>query len=99
MGFVFVCCFFFFKEGVREEMIRKKRSLDRAKYSLGFNDYDFSFILSGRDMIPTVWCLFWGTGNYREEELPQRARALTGGYRHICCLTVPLPPQQPLTFH
>lgn len=50
-------------------------------------------------MIPTVWCLFWGTGNYREEELPQRARALTGGYRHICCLTVPLPPQQPLTFH
>lgn len=42
-------------------------------------------------MILTIQCLFWGTGNDKEEECPQQARALTGGCQHVCCLTVPLP--------
>lgn len=40
--------------------------------------------------MPTIWFLFWGTENDKEEELPEQARALTGSYQPICCLTVPL---------
>lgn len=43
--------------------------------------------------ILTTGCLSEGTGNDKEEELPQQARALTGGYQLICHLTVPLPLQ------
>lgn len=53
----------------------------------------FIFASSGKDMVLTIWCLFWGTGNDWEEELTQQARALTGGYHCICSLTVPLPLQ------
>lgn len=56
------------------------------------NSQVFIFISSGRDMMLPIWCLFWGTGNDREEKLPQQALALTGSHWCICSQTVTLQP-------